>query len=248
VKNSEIKLLKASAVLCLVLILNSLPYRGFAQVYDSSLLVQKTLNIHVLDLFRLGSPMLKMSLEHPVSERMNLGAELGVINDFNARFYRVNHWERGISGLHVSVYNVVNRFVSAVDLTQIGFRLNYAYKNREINQWVYRDNNSYLQKMNFQQWNHNFGFYLKLALTRRYKSGFSHSIGFNPGFMVQKVNNDLPEDASVFDFDLDPSFYAFRARKEAGNYLFFHMYFEINFGYDLSKFKNDKQINVDKMP
>lgn len=209
--------------------------QGNSQLIDNSALANDILQLHLTDFFRLNSPGLKIAYEKQIKPGRYIGAEIGYITDFDARIYRTTHDEKGVKGFHIGTYYLKAIPVSTLDYTQIGFTINYSYRNRTFNSWIFRNGASYLEKLSYNQYNHNFGLHLKWSMVRRFPNGLSFSIGLNPGVVMENVTTSLPENASVFSTPDRSVESAFLLQKDAGIYVRPNLYFESTIGIAISK-------------
>lgn len=222
---------RSFALISFLLFLFLIPGNSLAQRIDSTVLTDRIIQFHILDLFRLDAPGLKVSFEHQYSPARYVGVELGAISDFNATIFVMDQDERGMFGSHVSLYHLWAIPVTTIDYTQLGIRVNYNFDNREFKSWIYRDQASYLQRIQYHQYEHDIGLYLKWANTRRYPNGFSYTLGINPGIVYRIVNTDLPENSSVNRTPQNLFSDPISFQRDAGHYLHPHLYLELNLGY-----------------
>jgi len=217
-------------ILCFIF-LSFIPGNTLAQRIDSTVLSDRIIQFHLLDFFRIDAPGIKLSYEHQYSPARYLGVEIGAFSDFNATIFVTDRDERGMFGSHVSLYHYWAIPVTTIDYTQLGIRVNYNYDKREFKSWVYRDQASYLQRIQYHQNEHDIGLYLKWANTRRYPNGFSYTLGLNPGVVYRIVNTDLPENSSLNRTPQNLFSNSLSFQKDAGHYLHPHLYIELNLGY-----------------
>lgn len=206
------------------------PIAAFTQL-DSSAIPEQNYNLHLMDLLRFDAPGLKISYETRIKENTLMGIEGGIISDFNASIYRLDLSEKGIIGGHLGLYYMFNFPVSSLDNNQVGIRINYAFKERKIKDWIFRDFGSYRQKLNYRQTNNNLALYLRIASTRRHPNGISYTLGINPGVMYQNVTTNLPEGASMDNNGTLFSGGVYNSIKDEGHYFIPHLYVELNIGY-----------------
>ena len=215
-------------------------FSGFSQTKNPFFLEQNRVYVHIFDLIRTGSPALKISYEDPLPGRTHFMAyEASIISDLNANIYRLYEFEQGIIGAQAGICYMRQFSLSRINHFNLGFRFNYSFKQRHINDWIRHDNLNYFRLLDFRQQNHNFGAYLRMTLTRIEFDRMLLSMGINAGILTQLVSDDLPAGFSNGRNDfISGTWYA--NRKEQGDYLYPHIYFEMNVGYLLHKLEPKK--------
>lgn len=191
------------------------------------ILPSKTIHIHLVDLTRVFSPGLKMSLEVLPNQDFSLNYEASIISDLNGKHF-MNYFNyskiKFVNGFSLGFYPMVR--VNRNDFA--GFRINYSLKYREINDWIPRDGGTYLQKLDYWHLTNSLGYYYRYMIRPFLENDFQLTMAINAGYLGLYVVNDLPEDVISTRSTLEQSFsYA----KSGGFHFLPHVYLEINISF-----------------
>jgi len=184
----------------------------------------KRLHIHLVDLIRVFSPGLKVSLEVLPNQDYSIYYEASVISDLNGKHF-MNYFNyskiKFVNGFSLGFSPMVR--VNKNDFS--GFRINYSLKYREINDWVPRFGGAYLQEMDYWHLANSMGFYYRYMIKQFLRDDIQISMAFNAGFLGSYVINDLPEDvlSNRSEWEQTISYV-----KPGGFHFHPHIYFEFN--------------------